>query len=142
MLGESVSPLRPAQSQAEVRLVAGKVHNLMMAAALLNGTVVPAGEIFSFWSVVGRPTRGRGFVEGRELREGCLVASVGGGPLPAFQRTAPRRARGRLHHRGAPRAFEGRARLDRRHRPRRHRLLELQGPAFPRQPALRAGKCA
>ncbi len=36
-------------------------------------------EVFSFWRHVGRPTRGRGFADGRELREGCIVPSVGGG---------------------------------------------------------------
>ena len=41
--------------------------------------MVPAGETFSFWKQVGRATRRRGFVAGRELREGCLVANIGGG---------------------------------------------------------------
>ncbi|MBV8299592.1 MAG: VanW family protein [Candidatus Eremiobacteraeota bacterium] len=45
----------------------------------LDGVVVPGGETFSFWKQVGRATARRGFVEGRELREGCMVPSVGGG---------------------------------------------------------------
>src|SRR5260370_7006633 len=69
-------------------LTAGKVHNLRVALRGVDGIVVPAGEIFSFWSQVGRPSRRRGFVEGRELREGCLIPSPGAGlchfsnPLP------------------------------------------------------------
>ncbi len=78
-MAESISPLWTAASAAEVKLVAGKVQNLRVAAARLDGRVVAAGEIFSFWKTVGAPRRSRGFVEGRELREGCLIASVGGG---------------------------------------------------------------
>ena len=59
-------------------LQAGKVQNLRVA-AYLHGLVIPAGEIFSFWAQVPRPTRRRGFVRGRELREGCVIAGVGGG---------------------------------------------------------------
>ncbi|HEX8662466.1 MAG TPA: VanW family protein [Beijerinckiaceae bacterium] len=63
----------------EYALTAGKIQNLRVALRGLDGVVVPAGETFSFWRQVGRATRRRGFVEGRELREGCLVRSVGGG---------------------------------------------------------------
>jgi vancomycin resistance protein YoaR len=45
----------------------------------IDGVVVPAGGVFSFWAQVGRPVARRGFAPGRELREGCLVPSVGGG---------------------------------------------------------------
>jgi vancomycin resistance protein YoaR len=64
---------------AERRLEAGKVQNLRLAAAALDGLVIPAGEVFSFWRHVGPPTARRGFVEGRMLQQGCMVASVGGG---------------------------------------------------------------
>jgi hypothetical protein len=60
-------------------LTAGKVENLRVALRRLDGVVVPAGQVFSFWRQIGRATRRRGFVAGRELREGCMVSSVGGG---------------------------------------------------------------
>lgn len=66
-------------SPEERRLEAGKVHNLRTAARALNGVVIPAGEVFSFWRQVGRATRRRGYVEGRQLQEGCLIPAVGGG---------------------------------------------------------------
>lgn len=78
-IGESISPLWTAQSPGEEMLVAGKVQNLRVAAALLDGRVIEAGKVFSFWKCVGVPSRSRGFVTGRELREGCMVANVGGG---------------------------------------------------------------
>lgn len=33
----------------------------------------------SFWRQLGRTTRGKGFLTGRELREGCIVPAIGGG---------------------------------------------------------------
>jgi hypothetical protein len=79
VLAESISPLWTATLAAENQLVAGKVQNLRVAAAQLDGLVIDAGETFSFWKVVGAPRRSRGFVPGRELREGCMIATVGGG---------------------------------------------------------------
>ena len=72
-------PLFASGSPAEFALQAGKVQNLRVAARALHGLEIPAGAVFSFWANVGRTTRRRGFVEGRELREGCVIPSVGGG---------------------------------------------------------------
>ncbi|MBE7210874.1 MAG: VanW family protein [Gluconacetobacter diazotrophicus] len=79
VLAESRTLLYPSEVAAEFALQAGKVQNLRAAAAWLDGLRVGAGQTFSFWRHVGRPTRGRGFAAGRELREGCIVPSVGGG---------------------------------------------------------------
>ncbi|MFO0993346.1 MAG: VanW family protein [Hyphomicrobiales bacterium] len=74
------SPLWNALSgPKEYALTAGKIQNLRMAVRAIDGIEVPAGEIFSFWRQIGRTTRARGYVNGRELREGCLIKSVGGG---------------------------------------------------------------
>ena len=78
VLAESTGRLWP-DDDAVWNLVAGKIHNLRLAARRLDGIVVPAGEEFSFWRQLGRATRWRGYVAGRELREGCLVPSIGGG---------------------------------------------------------------
>lgn len=78
-LSESVTPLKTESEPGEQFLQAGKIQNLRVAAAKLNGLVVPANEIFSFWKNVGRTTRKRGFVAGREIREGCIIPNVGGG---------------------------------------------------------------
>jgi hypothetical protein len=64
---------------AEFPLTAGKVENLRRAARAFHGVVVPAGATLSFWRQLGRTTRAKGFTEGRELREGCLVPAIGGG---------------------------------------------------------------
>ncbi len=76
---ESRTPLWTETDDRERFLVAGKIQNLRVAAALLDGVEVPAGEVFSFWKHIGRTNRSRGYVEGRELREGCIIPNVGGG---------------------------------------------------------------
>lgn len=76
---ESRSVLFAPEHQAERRLQLGKVQNLRLALKRFDGMYLPAGEMFSFWAQLGRVTAGRGYVEGRELREGCLIPSVGGG---------------------------------------------------------------
>src|SRR5215217_5712020 len=79
VLAESVSALWTEDGPGELPLVAGKVHNLRLALRRIHGVEIPAGAAFGFWAQVGRASRSRGFVAGRELREGCLVPSVGGG---------------------------------------------------------------
>jgi vancomycin resistance protein YoaR len=79
LLAESVTPLWTEASPAERYLVVGKVHNLRVAVRGIQGVKIAAGETFSFWAQVGRTTVGKGYVAGHELREGCLVPSIGGG---------------------------------------------------------------
>ena len=78
-IARSQSLLFPSDTPAERLLQAGKVQNLRVAAHYLDGLVIPADALFSFWAQMPRPSRRLGFVRGRELREGCVIASVGGG---------------------------------------------------------------
>lgn len=79
LIAESKTPLWTETEPEERHLVTGKIQNLRLAVAELNGLEVAAGETFSFWKNVGRTTPRRGFVAGRELREGCIIPNVGGG---------------------------------------------------------------
>ena len=82
LLAESVGALRASaagMNANERGLTLGKVQNLRVAVRRIDGVVVPARAVFSFWRHVGRATRRAGYVRGRELREGCVVPSVGGG---------------------------------------------------------------
>jgi hypothetical protein len=80
VLAKVVSPLWTTSGGAKNHaLNAGKIQNLRAAIAGLDGIEIGAGEILSFWRQVGKPLRRRGFVEGRELREGCMIATIGGG---------------------------------------------------------------
>jgi hypothetical protein len=79
LLAESVTPLWSDPRQSESSFQFGKVENLRRAAQHFDGLVIPAGEVFSFWKQLGNPSSARGFVAGRMLKEGCMVASTGGG---------------------------------------------------------------
>jgi len=80
MLSESRSALWDrAVPHAERVLQAGKIQNLRVAVRQLDGCVVPGNRSFSFWKQVGWPGRARGYVRGRELRQGCLIPTTGGG---------------------------------------------------------------
>lgn len=79
ILAESRSPLWTEHENSEKVLLAGKIHNLRLAIRRLNGVEVPPRGVFSFWKQVRRTNRLKGYVAGRELREGCLIPSIGGG---------------------------------------------------------------
>jgi len=68
-----------AGGAADQALTAGKIENLRRALGGIHGIEIGAGEVFSFWRQIGRPVRRRGFAMGRELREGCMIATIGGG---------------------------------------------------------------
>jgi len=78
-LAEDEHRLYTLTDPRERALELGKVQNLRIAAAAVDGLVLEPGEIFSFWRAAGRATRAKGYVIGRELRLGCMIPSVGGG---------------------------------------------------------------
>ncbi len=65
--------------QSHPSLEAGKLRNLSIAAAHFDGRLLTAGRGFSFWRLLGRPTQERGFLPGTEIRDGCVVPTIGGG---------------------------------------------------------------
>lgn len=84
VIAESISTLWPGKDAAgnelpENTLVLGKIENLRIARRAFDGIELARGDVLSFWAQLGRPSRGRGFAIGRELREGCLIPSIGGG---------------------------------------------------------------
>src|SRR5262245_4878570 len=79
VLAESSTPLSTSCDERETPFVAGKIQNLRIAIRQIDGLEVPADRVFSFWTQIGRPTRRRGYARGRELRQGCLIPTVGGG---------------------------------------------------------------
>src|SRR6185436_244312 len=79
VVAESVTPLRTDLGSTGRLLTEGKIENLRRAVRRIDGVELRPGDVFSFWAQVGRASRWRGFRRGRELREGCLVPSIGGG---------------------------------------------------------------
>ena len=76
---EKRAPLWREVSAEEFPLTAGKVENLRIASRALHGLEIPPGGVMSFWRQLGRTTRRKGYLSGRELREGCIVPAIGGG---------------------------------------------------------------
>lgn len=56
-----------------------KVVNLKLAVARLDGLVLHPGETFSYWRLIGKPTRRKGYREGMVLFLGQVGSDVGGG---------------------------------------------------------------
>ena len=79
VLAEDEHRLYSTVEPREQELELGKVQNLRVAVAAVDGIVLEQGKIFSFWLAAGRPGRRKGYVVGRELRGGCMIPSVGGG---------------------------------------------------------------
>lgn len=57
----------------------GKVHNLKLAVAQIDGIVIPPGKTFSFWHQIGPTGKKQGYVDGLVLSNGVAGKGVGGG---------------------------------------------------------------
>lgn len=56
-----------------------KITNLRLAVKRLDGIILRPGEIFSYWRLIGKPARLKGYKPGMVLRSGHFSAGVGGG---------------------------------------------------------------
>lgn len=73
------TPLRRQLQSVDMWLQDNKTINLRIAAAKLNGLVIRPGETFSYWRLIGKPTRAKGYVDGMILNHGKVTVGVGGG---------------------------------------------------------------
>jgi VanW like protein len=78
VLVESRTPLIPAHDDHPM-FVCGKIQNLRLACARIHRKTVARGQEFRFWREIGPPWALRGYVTGREIREGCVIPTIGGG---------------------------------------------------------------
>ncbi len=56
-----------------------KAVNIRLACEKINGVLIRPGETFSFWKLVGKTSKRRGYKEGRIIRRNKLVTGTGGG---------------------------------------------------------------
>ncbi len=56
-----------------------KAVNIDLASRKLNGIVIRPGEVFSFWRLVGKTSKRKGYKEGRIIQKNKLIAGIGGG---------------------------------------------------------------
>lgn len=85
---ETLMPFLHAQHQTELlrqlkdvnmQLQHNKIINLRLAVGRLDGVTLRPGETLSFWRLIGKPTRAKGYVNGMVLCSGKVTAGVGGG---------------------------------------------------------------
>lgn len=63
----------------DMHLQRNKITNLQLALDCIHGVIIQPGETFSFWKMVGRPTKSKGYLEGMTLSEGSVTSGTGGG---------------------------------------------------------------
>ena len=70
---EIVQPIR------NTAFVEGKLANIRLAVARLDGVTIAPGDILSFWALIGRPTAEAGYQLGRSIRNDAVGGEIGGG---------------------------------------------------------------
>ena len=73
------TPLMRHLRGEEMEWQRNKVVNLRLAVAKLDGVVLHPGETFSYWRLIGKPSRAKGYQEGMVLFLGRIGSDVGGG---------------------------------------------------------------
>lgn len=73
------TPLIRKLKDTEMWMQENKIVNLKIAVECLNGVIIRPGETFSYWKLIGNPTRRRGFKEGMVLVNGTVRPGIGGG---------------------------------------------------------------
>ncbi len=71
--------LRRKLKDVDMWMQENKIINLKLAIRNLNGLIIKPGETFSYWYLIGNPTKSKGYVDGMVLRNGTFHASAGGG---------------------------------------------------------------
>lgn len=73
------TPLYRPLKNVELQYQSNKIVNLHLAANHLDGIVVKPGESFSYWKLIGKPTKSKGYLDGMILHNGHVGYGPGGG---------------------------------------------------------------
>jgi len=76
---EHKSLIRRRLGNVDMILQENKAINLSLAAPRVNGIIIKPQEVFSFWRLVGKCTKSKGYREGLVIRSGNVSQGVGGG---------------------------------------------------------------
>ncbi len=71
--------LRRQLKDVDMWMQENKIVNLKLAIKNLDGLVLKPNETFSYWYLIGKPTRKKGYKDGMILDGGKFYAGVGGG---------------------------------------------------------------
>lgn len=64
---------------SDIRLQMNKKENMKKIIPLLNGIIIGPGQTFSFWQLVGKCSKRKGFLEGVTIKNGKVVPGIAGG---------------------------------------------------------------
>lgn len=56
-----------------------KIQNLKLAIEKIDGLILKPGEVFSYWLLIGNPTKAKGYLPGMVLFQGGFKSGIGGG---------------------------------------------------------------
>ncbi len=73
------SLLRRRLGSTDPQLQENKITNLTISSKEIDGIIINPGEMFSFWKLVGKTTRKKGYIDGLLLSQGGVITGVGGG---------------------------------------------------------------
>ena len=73
------TPLRRQLRGEEMQWQENKVVNLRLAVDRLDGLILYPGETFSYWRLIGKPSKRKGYREGMVLFLGQIGGDIGGG---------------------------------------------------------------
>ena len=79
IISKHSSPIYRELKDVDMSLQKNKETNLNIAIKNLHGLRLEQGLVFSFWYLVGKPTKGKGYLPGMQLKNGGYVAKTGGG---------------------------------------------------------------
>jgi len=73
------SLIRRRLNNVDIALQENKVKNLSIATPLVTNVLIKPNEIFSFWNLVGRLSKRKGYLEGVTISNGKPTPGIGGG---------------------------------------------------------------
>lgn len=73
------TPLLRKLKDVDMYLQYNKITNLKIAAQKINNIIINPGETFSYWKLIGKPTKRKGYKDGMILYSGNFKAGTGGG---------------------------------------------------------------
>lgn len=71
--------LRRPLKDVDMQLQENKITNLRIAIESIDGLIIKPGETFSYWYLIGNPTKQKGYIEGMILKDGQVGTGIGGG---------------------------------------------------------------
>ena len=73
------TPLLRKLKDVDMYMQHNKIHNLKIAVPKISNVVIHPGQTFSYWKLIGRPTKLKGYKKGMVLKSGTVTARTGGG---------------------------------------------------------------